>query len=144
MAREDKPYRVYRGGRVKGKVPSAADRPARTPPGTGGRRSGKDGGDGARVDYRGPGAKAGKPVRWGRRIAIGFAALLALFIVWGVTSWLAFSSGVADANKRLDPNVRLALAKQSGLLLSHSTIVLLLGTDNGEVGRAGDNHSDSM
>jgi hypothetical protein len=29
MAREDKPYRVYRGGRVKGKVPNPLARPAR-------------------------------------------------------------------------------------------------------------------
>jgi LCP family protein required for cell wall assembly len=140
MAREEKPYRVYRGGRVKGKVPSFAARPARGLPG--GRRGRDDHRPGGGT-YRGPDARTPKP-RWGRRIAFGAAVVLVLLVVWGVTSWLSFSSGVSDANKRLDPNVRLALTKQGGLLLSHSTTVLLLGTDNGEPGRAGDDHSDSI
>src|SRR5437763_12741688 len=110
MAREEKPYRVYRGGRAKGKVPSATSRAARARrDGGGGRR---DDASGSRVLYRGPGARGGGPkqVRWGRRIAIGAAGLLALVVVWGVTSWFAFSSGVSDANKRLDPNAKSALA----------------------------------
>jgi LCP family protein required for cell wall assembly len=144
MAREEKPYRVYRGGRAKGKVPSAASRPARTQPGGGGRRLLKGADDGGRVEYKGTGARTGKQVRWGRRIALGLLVLLLLVVVWGVTSWISFSSGVADANKRLDPNAKAALTTQGGLLLSHSTTVLLLGTDNGERGRAGDRHSDSM
>jgi LCP family protein required for cell wall assembly len=142
MAREEKPYRVYRGGRAKGKVPTTP-RPGRQRAATGGARS-----DGTRSEYRGPGAPslrtAGKP-RWGRRIAIGVAALLVLFVIWAVSSWFQFSSGVSDANKRLDPNVKLALAKQSGLLLSHSTTILMLGTDNAKIGgREGDMHSDSI
>jgi len=147
MPGEEKPYRVYRGGRAKGKVPSAADRPARILPGRGGRDGGgkkKDGASSGRSDYRGPGSGAARRPRWGRRIGLGILVLVVLFVIWGVTSWLSFSSGVSDANKRLDPNAKLALTKQSGLLLSHSTTVLLLGTDNGEVGRSGDNHSDSM
>jgi LCP family protein required for cell wall assembly len=146
MPGEEKPYRVYRGGRSKGKVPSTAARPARSLPGAGRFGRGRDG-DGAapsRSDYRGPGSGATPKPRWGRRIGLGILVLLVLFVVWAVASWFSFSSGVSDANKRLDPNARLALTKQSGLLLSHSTTVLLLGTDNGEVGRAGDRHSDSM
>jgi len=143
MAREEKPYRVYRGGRVKGKVPSFADRPARTQPRRSLLRTGGNGKAG-RVDYRGPGARPPQRRRWRRWILLGVLVLVLLFVVWGITSWLSFSSGVADANKRLDPNARLALTKQGGLLLSHSTTVLLLGTDNGEVGRAGDRHSDSI
>jgi LCP family protein required for cell wall assembly len=145
MAREEKPYRVYRGGRAKGKVPSATSRAARARrEGGGGRR---DDGAGSRVLYRGPGARSDRPkqVRWGRRSALGAVVLLLLIVVWAVTSWLAFSSGVSDANKRLDPNAKSALTPQSGLLLSHSTTVLLLGTDNARVGgREGDRHSDSI
>jgi len=143
MAREEKPYRVYRGGRAKGDVPlkrrqgRAQQAPA---------RPGGASGDGARVDYRGPGApKPRRNVRWGRRVGLALVVLFLLFVVWAVTSWFAFRSGVSDANKRLDPNARLALTKQSGLLFSHSTTILLLGTDNAQIGgRTGDRHSDSI
>jgi LCP family protein required for cell wall assembly len=113
-------------------------------PGRGGRGGGGKDGGASRGDYRGPTSGARRKPRWGRRAALGLLVLVVLFVVWGVTSWISFSSGVSDANKRLDPNAKLALSKQGGLLLSHSTTVLLLGTDNGEVGRAGDRHSDSM
>ncbi|HWC45102.1 MAG TPA: LCP family protein [Casimicrobiaceae bacterium] len=135
MAREEKPYRVYRGGRAKGKVPTASSRPSRAAR------------EESRKEYRGPGAArsgTGRP-RWGRRIGLTALVVLLLIIVWVVASWFAFSSGVSDANKRLDPNAKLALAPQSGLLLSHSTTILLLGTDNAAVGhREGDRHSDSI
>jgi polyisoprenyl-teichoic acid--peptidoglycan teichoic acid transferase len=137
MAREEKPYRVYRGGRVKGKVPVPGSRSLRVQ---------RRGADRARdqVEYRGPGAAPRGP-RWGRRIAIGVAVLLVLIIVWAVASWFAFSSGVSDADKRLDPNAKLALASQGGLVLSHSTTILMLGTDYAKVGgRTGDRHSDSI
>jgi LCP family protein required for cell wall assembly len=141
MAREEKPYRVYRGGRVKGKVPTSTPRIGRP-----GRDAGSRRGNG-RSEYRGPGARPTGPkqVRWGRRIALGVLVLVVLIVVWGVTSWFSFSSGVSDANKRLDPNAKNALTPQSGLLLSHSTTILLLGTDNANVaGRQGDFHSDSI
>jgi LCP family protein required for cell wall assembly len=144
MAGEEKPYRVYRGGRSKGKVPSTANRPARILSGRGRDSAKSDGGAKAPGEYRGPGGGAKRSPRWGRRVALGLIVLVVLFVIWAVASWFSFSSGVSDANKRLDPNAKLALTKQSGLLLSHSTTVLLLGTDNGEVGRAGDRHSDSM
>src|SRR5437764_8735049 len=127
MAREEKPYRVYRGGRAKGKVPTAPRRGRQGAAARGSR------GDGARSEYRGPGAVTARRPRWGRRIAVGVGMLLVLFVVWAVASWFQFSSGVSDANKRLDPNVKLALNKQSGLLLSHSTTILMLGTDNAQV-----------
>lgn len=141
MAREDKPYRVYRGGRAKGKVPTAGSRAPRV------ERSsirGKRRADG-RAEYRGPGAGAARRPHWGRRIGVVLLVLVVLFVVWAVASWFQFSSGVSDANKRLDPDARAALSPQSGLLLSHSTTVLLLGTDNADVaGRQGDRHSDSI
>jgi LCP family protein required for cell wall assembly len=145
MAGEEKPYRTYRGGRAKGKVPSATPRPSRrAADGKSGRGGGKGG---SRTDYRGPGARPDrqKNVRWGRRIGLGAIVLLLLIMVWGVVSWFAFSSGVKDANKRLTPDARSALASQNGLLMSHSTTVLLLGTDNSQIGgRTGDRHSDSI
>jgi LCP family protein required for cell wall assembly len=145
MAGEEKPYRVYRGGRAKGKVPSATARASRrTGNGKGERR---DNQAGSRTDYRGPGARAGreKNVRWGRRIGLGAVVLLLVVLVWAVASWFAFSSGVSDANKRLTPDARSALVAENGLLLSHPTTVLLLGTDNSQIGgRTGDRHSDSI
>ncbi len=153
MAPDEKPYRVYRGGRTKGKVPTA--RPGRQKTdaaggrGAGGRGSGGGNADGGGTpsEYRGPGARraAAKP-RWGRRIALAVVLVLVLVIVWAVASWISFSSGVADANKRLDPNAKAALDHQSGLLLSHSTTILMLGTDNNAklASRAGDMHSDSI
>ena len=144
MAREEKPYRVYRGGRAKGKVPTPGLRAPRVER-RGLRRRGGDG-ESPQAEYRGPGAPTGpRKVRWGRRISLGILVLLVLVIVWAVASWFAFSGGVADANKRLDQNAKLALTSQSGLLLSHSTTILMLGTDNARAGgREGDMHSDSI
>jgi LCP family protein required for cell wall assembly len=145
MAEEEKPYRTYRGGRAKGKVPSATARPSRgTSEGKGGRRD-KQGG--SRTDYRGPGARTErqKNVRWGRRVGLGAAVLALLILVWAIASWFAFSSGVSKANKQLTPDAKSALVSQSGLLISHPTTVLLLGTDNSQIGgRSGDRHSDSI
>ncbi len=142
MAPEEKPYRVYRGGRTKGKVPTSArsGRAQRERAAAGG----GDGGGSGVSEYRGPGARPRKP-NWRRRILLGVVVLLVLFVVWGVTSYLQFSSGVADANKRLPTDVRTALSKQGGLVLSNSTTILLLGTDNSDLAsRAGDRHSDSI
>lgn len=143
MAPEEKPYRVYRGGRVKGKVPSAAERPVRSSRSRlpwQKKQSSRAGGAG----YRGPGARPRRRA-WIRWTGIGAATLFVLFVIWAITSWLSFASGVSDANKRLDPNAKAALTKQGGLLLSHSTTVLLLGTDNANIsGRQTDRHSDSI
>jgi len=139
VAPDEKPYRIYRGGRAKGSVPAAP------PAGRKGRAGGGGKAPGSRV-YRGPGARrSGRRPRWRRRTALGAAALLVLFVVWAVASYSSFSNGVSDANKRLDPGAKAALTPQSGLLLSHSTIVLMLGTDNANIaGRLGDRHSDSI
>ena len=145
MAPEEKPYRVYRGGRVKGKVPSASGGSAsRT-------RSGDSSGSGR---YRGPGARPRqrggrfgflRRISWRFWAPIGLAALASLFLIWAVASYVALSGGVSAANKRLPASARSALAPQSGLLFSHATTILVLGTDNAPIAaRAGDNHSDSI
>jgi LCP family protein required for cell wall assembly len=134
MAREEKPYRVYRGGRAKGKVPTV--RPARV-------RS-HDGRD-ELAEYRGPGTATPRRPHWGRRVAIALGLIVLFLVVWGVLGWLSVSHGVSDANKRLAPDAKAVLTKQSGLLVSHSSTILMLGTDNSNLAsRAGDMHSDSI
>jgi polyisoprenyl-teichoic acid--peptidoglycan teichoic acid transferase len=132
MPDQEKPYRLYRGGRVKGKVP-APPRP---------RRPGRAG-DGR---FPGPGPVVPRRRRnWRRWLLVGTAVLLVLIVLWAVASWFAFRSGVRAANDRLDPGTRGALNHQGGLLISHPTTVLLLGTDHNRVGgREGDRHSDSI
>jgi polyisoprenyl-teichoic acid--peptidoglycan teichoic acid transferase len=119
MARTDKPYRVYRGGRTKGRVP-ALPRPGRGPSGEG---------------YQPQGPVPVQPARrrrlgWGRRIALAVGLIVILLLAWGVLSYLAFRSGVEEANARLEDDARAALTPQSGLLLSKPTTILLLGTDH--------------
>ena len=88
MAPEEKPYRVYRGGRTKGKVPGPA-RPERA------RRRPED--DGARR-YRGPsGGRPARPGKRRRRILIGVLVFFVLVVVWMLASYLAFRGGVSDA-----------------------------------------------
>jgi polyisoprenyl-teichoic acid--peptidoglycan teichoic acid transferase len=139
MAPDEKPYRVYKGGRAKGKVPAASAR-KRLPRGR--RRAG------GRIRFRGPGAlRFSMPRRppWRRIVLLTLLVLIALFIAWATTSYFSFSGGVSDANKRLDPHARAALAHQNGLLLSHASNILVLGTDNAPIAqRVGDRHSDSI
>jgi polyisoprenyl-teichoic acid--peptidoglycan teichoic acid transferase len=135
MATGDKPYRVYRGGRVKGKVPTPG-REAR-PPSRDGRR---------RVYHGAPPPKKRRRRRnWPRRIGVAILVLFVLGTVWFVASYLAFSSGVDAANKRLGPKTRATLTEQNGLLLTRSTTILLLGTDHAATkARRGFNRSDSI
>jgi LCP family protein required for cell wall assembly len=137
----EKPYRVYRGGRTKGKVPV----PAREAP----KRDrttfrGGGGGNGSR------GQVVRRPRRgwtWKRRTWVTLVALLVLLVVWGIAGYFSVRGGVKDANARLPVGTDTALQKQNGLLLSSSTNILLLGTDhstNGQAGRSQDQHSDSM
>ena len=135
MTPKDKPYRVYRGGRVKGKVPAV---PSKTRP-----------------QPRWPVASTGHPRRlgwlrrasWKQIVLLTLLAVVLLAIAWGVAGYLSFSSGVSDANKRFDRErgARAALAKSNGFLLNHGTTILLLGTDSSTAaGRSGDRHSDSI
>ncbi len=133
----DKPYRVYRGGRSKGKVPLQT-RPARP--------TARPKRDGDAPRYSGPGPIRPERRRSRRRsIGIALLVLLLLFIVWAVASYLSFRSGVGAANKRLPASAAAALTHQDSLLLSTPTDILLLGTDHAQVsGRETDQHSDSI
>jgi polyisoprenyl-teichoic acid--peptidoglycan teichoic acid transferase len=121
MARGEKPYRVYRGGRVKGKVPTLP-RPERTPASANGR---------GRLPERGPAApKRPRRMGWGRGIALALGLLVILLVAWAVTAYLAVRGGVEEANDRLDRQARAVLTPQDGMLLSTPTTILLLGTDH--------------
>jgi polyisoprenyl-teichoic acid--peptidoglycan teichoic acid transferase len=137
----EKPYRLYRGGRTKGRVPTVG-RPekARTR-----ERTERDG----RKRYRGPGPKptARRPrqIRWGREITIALVLIVLFFVAWAAIGYFVFRGGVKDANKRLPQATRSVLAPDSGSLLSNPTGILLLGTDHSlAASRAGDRHSDSI
>jgi polyisoprenyl-teichoic acid--peptidoglycan teichoic acid transferase len=110
MADAEKPYRLYKGGRTRGKVPTTPrpERQSRAEPGRA--------------------KQPGKP-RWGRRIGLAALALGVLLLVWLVASYLAFRSGVKEANARLPKTVEAQLAPQDGLLLSNPSLIMLLGTD---------------
>ena len=126
MADGDKPYRVYKGGRVKGKVPSVP-RPEKSRP--------------AEAQPR---ETADRP-RWGRRIGLGVLALFLLSVVWLAAGYLSFRSGVEDANERLPKAVQAALAPEDGSLLSKPSLILLLGTDGDRTAaRADARRSDSI
>jgi LCP family protein required for cell wall assembly len=135
----EKPYRVYRGGRTKGKVPlQRADRDRRTYRSGGG----GDGGGGRQVVRR-----RRRGWTWRRWVWVTLVVLVVLVVVWAGAGYLSVRSGVADANKRLPAGTDSVLAKDDGLLLSSPTNILLLGTDhsrNGQEGRSSDQHSDSI
>jgi len=124
VARKDKPYRVYRGGRAKGPI-------RHEPLKEEARRRDGDG-----YTYKGP-KPARKPRRWRRRILWALIGVILLFLVWAVLGYLAFRSGIKDANKRLDPLAARALTPQKGLLLSNASNILVLGADTGSKSRQG-------
>jgi polyisoprenyl-teichoic acid--peptidoglycan teichoic acid transferase len=140
----EKPYRLYRGGRVKGRVPTGGSQKPPSPPR--GPRPGRDG----KSRYRGPGAKAtaaraARRIRWGREIGIAIGVVVLFLVFWALLGYLTFRSGVSAANKRLPQSARSALAPDKGSMLNNSTSILLLGTDHSlAVSRAGEQHSDSI
>src|SRR5262245_16368049 len=99
MAVEGKPYRLYRGGRTKGKVP---------------------------LERRTAGPPAGSPRpqetsiwrrRWKLFVALGVVGLLVLVVLWGVLGYLSFARGVDEANARLPHRALARLSKQQGSVL---------------------------
>jgi LCP family protein required for cell wall assembly len=130
MAEGDKPYRLYRGGRVKGRVPLQRHSP----------KSADGKSTGSVEPPRGP-----KERHWGRWIALTLLVFLLLAAAWGGTTYLAFSRGIDGANERLPKSVRPQLTKQDGLLTSTPTTIAILGTDGARFGgREGARRSDSI
>jgi LCP family protein required for cell wall assembly len=135
VAPKDKPYRVYRGGRVKGPIRPESPKT--------GRQSGKGNGSDSR-DYRGP-QPAKNRRRWLRPVLWTLVGVIVLALVWGVLGYLAFRSGIKDANQKLDPRAERALAPQDGIMLANPSNILVLGADTGTKSRQGDvGRSDSM
>jgi LCP family protein required for cell wall assembly len=133
MAEGQKPYRVYRGGRTKGKVPLVR-------PGESGRR-GRNG----RPPTTTPSERRRRRVRPGRLIAILIPSIVLLVVLWSVLGYLAVRSGVNSANERLPESAAAALSQQDGLLVSKPTQILLLGTDGDSTARrAGFRRSDTI
>jgi LCP family protein required for cell wall assembly len=132
VASKDKPYRVYRGGRVKGPVPteSRQERAAEV-------------GDGKDRYARSKPSRQRRRRRW-LRIALVVVLVLALFFaIWSLLGYLAFRSGVKEANERLDSRAYAALTPQDGLVLSNPSTILVLGVDEGP-GREGPFRSDAI
>jgi LCP family protein required for cell wall assembly len=140
----EKPYRVYRGGRTKGKVPVSSRERDRSKQERSTYRGGGGGRDGGgRQVVRRP----HKGWTWKRWTWVTLVVLVLFLVVWGVAGYFSVRSGVKAANERLPVGTGAALAPQNALLLSTGTNILLLGTDhstNGQAGRSADQHSDSM
>jgi len=123
MPSGDKPYRLYRGGRVRGKVPKL---PKPAPEHEPGRR-------------RRPTLRPSR--RWLRWIPVVIGLFLVLVLVWAVASYFQFRDGVTAANKRLPQTARQVLDDQNG----GATDILLLGTDHARLkGRETANRTDSI
>jgi len=139
----EKPYRVYKGGRTKGRVPLPAREREERRAGRTVYRGGGSSGDNGRQVVRRP--KRGWT--WKRWTWVTLLAIVVFLVIWSVVGYLSVRSGVSDANKRLAPGTASVLKKQNSLLMSSGTNILLLGTDhstNGQAGRSSDQHSDSM
>jgi LCP family protein required for cell wall assembly len=128
MPETEKPYRLYRGGRAKGRVPLQRHTSPKTPH------------DGA-PPPGGPGRRRKR--RWGRWAALAVVLLVAALVAWLATSYLAFSDGIDEANARIPKSVRSQLTEQDGLLTSTPATILVMGTD-GSAGRPGARRSDSI
>jgi LCP family protein required for cell wall assembly len=120
MPSGEKPYRVYRGGRARGKVPSLTSPEGKT--------------------RRGSGFSLRPNRRWLRWIPVVIGVFLVLVLVWALASYFQFRDGVSAANKRLDRKTAQALDDQHG-----ASNILLLGTDHARLaGRESANRTDSI
>ncbi|MBM3679271.1 MAG: hypothetical protein FJW96_15575, partial [Actinobacteria bacterium] len=131
MATEEKPYRRYKGGRTKGRVPL--------------RRLDTDS-RGKRKDEPSTGKRRRRRklhlFRW---FVLLLVLAVALLVAWAVTSYRSFDNGIDAANGRVPEEVVSQLAQQDGLLSSKETTILVLGTDGSAYGgRQGANRSDSI
>jgi LCP family protein required for cell wall assembly len=132
MAPEDKPYRVYRGGRRTPKLPTLS-RPKRA---AGGAKPAKP----SRTRPARPPWK--RALRW---VSIGLCVFLLWAAAWSLAGYFSFRDGVKAANKRLPAAAGKQLSGQGGLPLTEPRTILLLGTDTRPGrGQQGLRHSDSM
>src|SRR5262245_2354737 len=109
---EEKPYRVYRGGRLKGGVPTLAREQRTKAVQRDGRRRLRLGSE---PDGRGPRPPRTRWYRrwsWKRWLVVGFASFFTLVLIWGIASWFSFRSGVLAANDRVPNRVKAALNHQ--------------------------------
>jgi polyisoprenyl-teichoic acid--peptidoglycan teichoic acid transferase len=134
MARGDKPYRVYRGGRTKGRVPlQRTAEPAALP---------RDGRPARRVTPPTTASATRRRRGWGRRIGLIVLFVFLLLLTWAIASYIAVAKAMESAHERLGP---VALDDQRGLMLANPSTILLLGTDHGPgAGRQGARRSDSI
>src|SRR5437588_4122183 len=97
VAGGDKPYRVYRGGRVRGSVPLTSKEQVSAP-----RKKAAPSGRNGVSRYPGPGpsTRPRRP-RWRRLVLLGVLVLFVLFVVWAVASYLALAGGDSRARTRL-------------------------------------------
>jgi polyisoprenyl-teichoic acid--peptidoglycan teichoic acid transferase len=125
MAREDKPYRVYRGGRATGGVPTLP----RLPKPKGRKKPTRPAEPPRR--YAGPGP-AKRPRRFGpgRIVSLSVLALILLVIGWTVAGFLAVRSGMKEANDRLGDRAKAQLAPADGWMLSKPATTLIVGSDH--------------
>jgi LCP family protein required for cell wall assembly len=134
VASKDKPYRVYRGGRVKGPVPTESRQ---------GQERAPELGDGKDRYARSKPTRQRRRRRWLRIALVVVLVLVLFFAIWSLLGYLAFRSGVKEANERLDSRAYAALTPQDGLVLSNPSTILVLGVDEGP-GREGPFRSDAM
>jgi LCP family protein required for cell wall assembly len=149
VRQKDKPYRVYRGGRIRGPIrplrePTDDASASRLPP----QPTAPQDGAGPPVPpvLPPPEAPGGPPSpeprrrepvrrRRGRRVALWLAlvalGVLLLAVAWGAFGYVSFRGGVKQANERLTGEDRAALAHADGSLLTTPTTILLLGIDSG-------------
>jgi LCP family protein required for cell wall assembly len=115
MPGDEKPYRVYRGGR-RIHFPDLSLRRSssarRAPP------------------SRRPGSGPKGRRRWWRWIAVALGLLVVLLIAWGAASYFQFRSGVRAADRRLDPKAKTALVPGQGSV----SYTLLLAIDRAPFG----------
>ena len=132
MAPDDKPYRVYRGGRGGPKLPSLS-----LP-----RRKEKRRSSERRPRPAPPRSPARRALKW---LGIGFSVFLLWLAAWSLAGYFSFRDGVEAANKRLPAAAKRELSGQDKLLLTNPTTILLLGTDTRPGGgQRGLRHSDSI
>jgi polyisoprenyl-teichoic acid--peptidoglycan teichoic acid transferase len=132
MAPENKPYRVYRGGRRGPKLPSFS-RPERKKKQERGRKKRQSGL---------PRSPARQALKW---FGIVVSVFLLWLAAWSLAGYFSFRDGVKAANKRLPASAKRELSGEDKLLLTNPTTILLLGTDTRPGGgQHGLRHSDSI